>query len=306
MILLVPSLQSAMAGINASNNEVVGSEDVHIGCITYNYNGVYPNSHTVDPRKWLLETAQRARSKQHALPSNFKISSISKEIMRSSHFKDCVTQRASTLILRGSMGSGKSTTMCYFVHDLAGREHVAVAYILFDIEAPDEHVVCKVLMHFIQQLAVLADSGHNEIVLEMAQRYPDGCPPARQTADALVAIIKRTAERQEISCRKATCFILDGLDEFQNRQELHHLLNHLKNIQVQTGCGVIMSSRLDIVSISTIFGVCPRKDIVAHASDVHDFIRTAALGHTAHGLLEKKPELERTIYNAVIKGSHEL
>jgi hypothetical protein len=215
-------------------------------------------------------------------------------------------QKASTLMLRGNMGSGKSTTMCYFIHDLKSRDGFAVAFMLFDIEAPDEQDVCKVLMHFVQQLADFMDSGHYDIIRDMAQRYPDGCPPARQIADALVAIIKWTAERPDVSSRKATCFILDGLDEFRNRQELHHLLNHLKNIQTQARCGIILSSRLDIVSINTVFGVCHSENIVAHASDVHEFIKSTALSHTAHRLLEKKPELEQKIYDAVTKGSHEL
>jgi hypothetical protein len=52
--------------------------------------------------------------------------------------------------------------------------------------------------------------------------------------------------------------------------------------------------------------MCPSENIVAHASDVHEFIKSTVLGHTAHRLLEKKPELEQKICDAVTKGSYEL
>lgn len=281
-------------------NSIADSPNAQMIC------NVYPESRTGLLRDWLLGTVQRAQSKRQILPSNEARSKLSSAIIESPGFQDCIKQNAGTLVLRGNMGSGKSTTMCYFIHYLEGREDIAVASVLFDIESPSEQDVCKVLMRFVQQLADLEDGEHNKILLNMSKRYPDSCPPARQTADALTAIIKWTSQRKNDPRKKATCFILDGLDEFKNERELHQLLNHLRNIQAQTECGVILSSRWDIAGITTFFGSGSTAIVHAHTSDIRGFIKNAVLSHAVQDLLKECPRYSDKIYEAVIEGSHEL
>jgi hypothetical protein len=286
--------------ISMIGNSISGSPGSNI---THN---VYTKSHTGGLRKWLLVTGQRAQSKRSALPPSQEISNLSKSILQSSNFKDCVKQKGSTLVFEGSMGSGKSTTMCCLIQDLESRGNVSVASILFDIESPHEQAVCKVLMRFVRQLADLTDEEHYKIVLNMYEKHPDCCPPAWQTADGLVAIIKRAARKQEKTCGKATCIVLDGLDEFWDQSELQQLLTHLQSIQAQSQCGIVMSSRLNIVSITGIFGNCPREEIVAQATDVRNFIKTSTMSHNVRRLLERSPRLWDGVHSAVMSGSHGL
>jgi hypothetical protein len=161
-------------------------------------------------------------------------------------------------------------------------------------------------MRFVQQLADLTDEEHYKIVLNMYEKHPDCCPPAWQTVEGLVAIVKWAARKQGKICKKATCIVLDGLDEFGDQYELHQLLTHLQSIQAQSQCGIVMSSRLNVVGIPGVFGNCPREEIVVQATDVRKFIEISAVSHNVRRLLERRPCLWNKVDRAVMSGSHGL
>lgn len=293
-------MDAATVDISMIGNKIISSPGSHI---LYN---VYTKSHTNSLRKWLLHTVRRAQSKRQSLPPNMGLSDLSAAIMQNSNFQSCIEQKAHTLVLSGDMGSGKSTTMCCFIRELENRQDIAVASILFDAETPNEQDVCKILIRFIEQLADLTNKAHYETVLSMYQRYPDTCPPAQQTVDALIAILNGAFEKQEKTCQKGTCFVLDGLDEFQNHQALHQLLGYLKKIQSQTKCGIIMSSRISIASVSTFFNSHSRQNITTHPTDVENFINSSLPSHVAQGLLENDLYLRKRVRDVVMESSHGL
>jgi len=176
----------------------------------------------------------------------------------------------------------------------------------FDFDLPTEHDICRVLMRFIGQLADLDDKVHHDLVLNLYKRYPVEAPSLNSTTETLIAVIKRFGVKVSKVAR-ATCILVDGLDELNHeadhRTDLNSMINCLDNIQFHTGCGVIISSRYDAFNASNILGHYKREEIVAAPEDVQEWVKKLLPTSKIRYLVKKCPEMEVEISEAVTEGS---
>ncbi|KAK3675341.1 hypothetical protein LTR78_004851 [Recurvomyces mirabilis] len=287
---------SEVASYRISDNHVTNSSNTNITHHVYNGAGAD------ELQVWLSSKARKVHSRHISLPEVF-VPGFTRHIARQPDFQACLSQKAASLMLRGSMGAGKTTTIRGLVRDLREVQEVAVAYVLFDFHLPTGHESQKVLMRFVDQLADLKDEEQRSHVLDLHDRYSKEWPSADEIAEMLIAVIQHLAHTRS----KAICIFLDGLDEFIDQSKLSNLLRHLAKVQAQTNCGLVMTSRLREVSVTSMFGQCPELIISAYPADVKTFVRGFAPGNTVARLkAERGSEFIEDIANVVTAGARGL
>ncbi|GAB7324352.1 hypothetical protein MBLNU13_g08305t2 [Cladosporium sp. NU13] len=288
-----------MARINASDNEIVGSEQVQVGCVIHNnYNGSTDDEVLI----WLSQTVRPARSITETPPYLFA-TNLTESIFQDAKFKACVARKAATLLLRGQMGAGKTATVQGLIKKLRDETDVMLAFVLFDFESPEDHIASRVLMRFVEQLVNLSNTEHRKYLVELRQKFSRQCPPADAAADMIVSIINsKKGIGTEIEDRVA-CILLDGLDEIGNQDECHALLRYLEKIQKRTHCGIVATGWPERTTFGHYFEEYEAWDISAQQEDVKSFVSEARRDSIVQGLIRLKPKRIEEIGDAVYRGS---
>jgi Cdc6-like AAA superfamily ATPase len=205
------------------------------------------------------------------------------------------------MLLRGSMGAGKTTAICTLIQELR-KEHMIVVFILFDTSRPLQQDPSRVLMHFVRQLVDLNDHDQHVLVSGLQQRSSFDRPSADEVVDIFLALIARFTQES----KKALCILLDGLDQFKNRDDLDTLLRHVANIQRRTCCGVIATSRFEEICFHSIFKNHIDIQISATYEDAEHIVRSYSPSHHVDNLVTRDASLVNTISRAVMDGSRAL
>ncbi|KAK4900495.1 hypothetical protein LTR27_002211 [Elasticomyces elasticus] len=279
-----------MAQLN--NNTIIGSTNTSIA-----YN-VYHGSDADALRTWMLADSRQATSMTTQLPDIFA-SNLTDQIFHSAEFQGCVSQKSETLVLRGKMGAGKSTTIGGLIKRSHGMLSVAVASVMFSQDLSSGHDASKVLMRFLSQLAELGDPVQRDHVAVLYRISRDDIPSAVDVAEAITCIANRIVAHRQMNI----CLFLDGLDEFDGQEKLCALLRHIKVIQAKSQCGVVMTSRVHELSVENTFGKCSTLTLSADAGDISSYVHNFGPGYTVKALQDRVPGLDSRIVAAVQEGA---
>lgn len=287
----------AMALISASGNHVKNSRHTKITNNTKIYNSSYKDNLS----QWMSEHAQPVPSRKSSTPDLFA-PNFTERTFRSPGFQACLTRLGRTLVLRGDLGAGKTTTIQGLIKKLRENDDAAVAFVLFECENPAGYVACKVLMHFVQQLADLTDDRHRKHLLKLSKNFSKEHPGISEAADVLTAIINTERRTKTGAQPRGFCIFLDGLDEFGDDDQLHLLLKHLVDVQARTGCGIVVTSRLE-TSVEQVFRDYSTSTVSADPEDVKTFVRSSRRGLAVTEVIAKNSKKADEIGKAVIEGS---
>ncbi|KAK3617420.1 hypothetical protein LTR56_025290 [Elasticomyces elasticus] len=281
-----------MGSFRISDNHVLNSSNTHI---THH---VHNGPDTDNLRTWMSAEARKAKSRRTSLPDRYQ-PRLTERIMQETCFETCLSQKAGTVVLKGSMGAGKTTTARGLIKAMRSRVDMITAYVLFGFNLTAGYEPRKVMMRFLHQVVDTTDEEQRALVLDLYERYPDECPSVEETADALCAVIDHIVHNQN----KTTCIVLDGLDEFGDWDKLASLLGHLARIQERTKCGILMTTRLDEGGVTRSFAQATYLEISASAKDIENYVCNFSPGHTVAQLLARDPECMSQIVSSVVCGS---
>lgn len=292
---LVLGTITIMSNFRASDNHVSHSSNTNFTHTT----NVFGSAQTDDLQAWMRD--QAAQSGALCVPGVFA-PRLTESIAQSSGFRACVLQQSACMLLKGSMGAGKTTAICKLIQELRKEEHVIVVFILFDSSRALQQDSSRVLMHFVRQIVDLDDHDQRVLVSRLQQRSSCDRPSADEVVDTFIAL---TARRTQNS-KEALCILLDGLDQFNNRDDLDTLLRHVANIQRRTRCGVIVTSRFEEICFHSIFKTHSDIPISATYEDAEHIVRSYSPSHHVGDLIVRDASLVNTISRAVMDGSRAL
>jgi Cdc6-like AAA superfamily ATPase len=246
---------------------------------------------------WFAVEDRTAQSRDSSLPDLFA-SSLTNWVLRDAAFHACSLQKGQTVLLRGGMGVGKTTTMCGLIKHLHDCGTVAVAFMLADSDRKSEHSPRKILMLFVQPLSN-DNRKQRKHAWKLVNKNLTGRPSAHEARGTLVSIIK---SHYDMKKRRTTCLLLDGLDEFED-DDLQELLCHLAEVQQLTSCGIILASRVDNLNTKKWFKKLEPLEIMAHSADIKYYVDKAYRGSAVDGLDRQHRGKIASISEAVAAGS---
>lgn len=272
----------------------------------YMYQPISGFSHAIDTdvsrlsdltclQAWLSAGNRAAQWRASSLPETFA-RCLTDSVVQKTAFQSCILPEGQTLLLKGAMGVGKTTTICGLIEHLYGRGDVKVAFMLVDSDCKSEHDARKILMLFILQVSQFGNEEHRRHITRLLESNATGQPSAEAIVSTLVTIIE--SNKPETT----TCLLVDGLDEIE-QGSLHDLLCHLAEVQRLTSCGIIMASRVVSDSTESHFTRLEVLDITAHLDDIRFYVDEACRGPTVKHFVAKDSGNIAAIKEAVIAGS---
>ena len=199
-------------------------------------------------RRWLQEFSA-PNGEEFMIQAKDFAEGLRDNVMTSSEFRPCLEMRSHTFVLFGSPGVGKTTTMQGIIKKLdddreAGNRDVVVASIFYKLFKPDRYdpndckaskVMMRILAGFVKRLPEAIQDAE---LHKLWNSSSDKCPDPEATAKVIMSILNKA---------EAACVVLDGVDECHLsdcQEQLSITLQLLRQIQNETGVGVIITDRL--------------------------------------------------------------
>ncbi|KAK5170526.1 uncharacterized protein LTR77_005114 [Saxophila tyrrhenica] len=158
------------------------------------------------------------------------------KLMKDQQFKQCLNLEASTLLLWGDAGAGKTTAVRHVCKRLleGKKGKVTVLLVRFDKSERRPQTLEWTLMSLLRQL-LAQHQDRFDYVYELYEKNSERCPGAGDTALAIERAFP-TAE--------SACILIDAIDECDDPKRAK-LLEHIRNIQQACGFGVIITDQID-------------------------------------------------------------
>jgi predicted NACHT family NTPase len=191
-----------------------------------------------------------------------------------------------TTILIGAPGVGKTATMQELMNRLTQRRReenqIAIGYIFFSSQQELDTDAGAILMHLLHTLCVGTKHGHE--MLEKLHRLTEETeslwvsgerkPSLKEIRNTLIETVKKADE---------ACIFIDALDECKKPEQLEYVLSIVREIQIESGVGVVMTDRPgENAALERCFEQtenCIRKEVRAHDEDIKAYVEGCIREH---------------------------
>jgi hypothetical protein len=211
---------------------------------------------------------------------------LSDELWKDLESRETFSKARQTAVFAGAPGVGKTTTMQELMNRLTRRRRekneIALGYIFFSDQQKLDTDAGAILMHLLRTLCVGTKYGHEMLeklhllTEETESLWASGerKPSLKEIRNTLIETVKRADE---------ACIFIDALDECTNPEQLEHVLSTIREIQIESGVGVVMTVRPgENAALERCFEPtenCVWKEVRAHDEDIKAYVEGCFRGH---------------------------